>query len=508
MSSGEFLQLLLRIQFGLSASFHYLFVPLSLGLLLCVCLLQTMHVAKGVPHTARAARYWGRFFVLAWGIGIVTGYPLRWQLHQAWGGYTELASEVFAEIFAIEGYLVLPMFALVAVLAFCRDIIRARWYTLACWLLMALMLLQAWTILSVNAWMQHPVGVAFDPSGWNLISLSDILLSDTALVKLAHTLCAALLLAAFFVLAESARLMASPTHASLARPSWLLATRALVLTVPLIWLTGHASALGVARHQPMKFAAMEAHWQAQDGAGMVLFAVPDEISSGNLYQVSLPYVLGLLTSGDMSAPPGMLDIMSDLRRDASHALQHPHDASSQAWVGMQSGLARAKPLQWAAWTEAQRLDELIRASRPPVVPVFFALRVMVVAAVLLSILSVWAFAWRRRVMSGAAGRLPMLLRCCLPLPWVATVAGWMVAEIGRQPWVVYGQLSVLQTFRAPALDEGVLTMFAMSGAGVLICVACVMALRAIRAADPDAAMLLDGARLLRWVRQWSLLQHR
>lgn len=508
MSSTEFLPLLLRIQFGLTASFHYLFVPLSLGMLLCVCLLQTMHVTTGVPHAARAARYWGRFFVLAWAVGILTGYPLRWQLQQAWGGYAELAADVLAEVFAIEGYIVLPMFALVAVLAFCRDIIRARWYTLACWSLLILMLLQAWTILSVNAWMQHPVGVVFNPAGWRLVSLSEVLLSETALTKLAHTLCAAVLLGAFFMLTESARLMSRPTHVALARPSWLLATWMLVLVLPLVWWTGHASALGVARHQPMKFAAMEAHWQAQDGADMALFALPDVAASRNRHEVSLPFVLGLLTNGNLSAPPGMLDVMAENRRSIERAMQYPLEASSQGWIAMQSSLAHARPTDWAAWSEVRRVDEVARLSRPPVSPVFFALRVMVGVAVLLSVLSVWAFVWRRRVQYGQLGRLPMLLRVCLPLPWVATLAGWMVAEIGRQPWVVYGQLPVLKALRAPALDEGVLTLFAMSGAGVLISMACMMALRAIRAADPDMAMLLDGARVLRWVRQWSLLQHR
>lgn len=486
--TSEFLCSLLRLQFGLSASFHFLFVPLSLGLLLCVNLLQTAHVRTGRAVHGRAAAFWRRFFLLAWLTGVCTGYPLRWQLMHGWGNYAQLASKVFAEVFAIEGTIGPVMLAGVAITALGQRWVGRHLHMVTGWLLLAALLVQSHTILSVNAWMQHPVGVSFTGELWQLQSLRDILLNDTALHKLWHTLSGAMLAGAFFVMALSATWLLRRQHMEVAGLSLKLATWVgLAGILSALW-SGHVSALGVAQAQPMKFAAFEAHWQREPGpAPLVLLAWPDEQAGLNRHALEVPGLLSLLSSGTLAAPPGILDLGRAQARQLSLALAQPSASGSQdtALLKLYAATAARHADAWASWTPQERIAQTVHAARPSVAGTFWAFRAMVGSGCALLGLCVVAFARRQALSQGRHPRLLQALRLGAPLPWVAIVSGWAVAEVGRQPWVVQGHLPTALALQAPPLHQAVGMACLMLAGAVVVAVIHGLVWRALFRAGPD-----------------------
>ncbi|MGC4060924.1 MAG: cytochrome ubiquinol oxidase subunit I [Aquabacterium sp.] len=487
MSSTEFLYALLRLQFGLSAGFHFLFVPLSIGLLLCLNVLQTCYVRTGRIRYLHAARVWRRFFLLAWAVGLCTGYPLRWQLQENWANYAQTASPVLTAIFSVEGTIGPLMLACVALTVWGRRMLSDRVHMLVGWALLALLMAQAFTILAVNAWMQHPVGVSFEAGVWRLQSLRAILLNDMALHKVWHTLSAAMLAGAVFVMAVSAAMVVHKRHLDVAAAGMRVgAWVGLFGVVSVLW-SGHMSAVGVAEDQPMKFAAFEAHWRQDEGASpLVLFALPDEARGINRHAVQVPYLLSLLSVGTLASPPGIEDLGKRYEQRLAYALSVPDDPRHKGWLMLYKAASQREPEAWAAWTPQERIAHVARMARPAVAPLFWSFRVMVTSGLLLLALCIAAFVKREDLASGRARGMLLLVRCGAPLPWVAILSGWAVAEMGRQPWTVYEQLPTFHAMQAPSLAHAVSQSFMMFVAALSIAALFVLAGRAIYHAGPQA----------------------
>lgn len=483
MSSTEFVYMLLRLQFGVSASFHFLFVPLSIGLLMCVNVLQTRQVLTGEAKYAHAARFWRRFFLLCWVVGVCTGYPMRWQLQTNWGSYLQAATPVFNEIFAIEGAVGPLMLAGVAITMFGRRFVGERLHMAAGWILLLLLGMQSLTILAVNAWMQHPVGVSFDDAGWRLQSLAQILWSDTAIHKFWHTLSGAALSGAVFVLAVSACLLVRKRHLDMAGASVRSAAWVGMLGVLSVLVSGHESAAGVAKDQPMKFAAFEGHWQRDDGpAPLVLFALPDESANANRFEIHVPYLMSLMATGTLESPPGINDLTRRNEHRLAYALTRPDDARQKGYLMLYNAVSERYADQWATWTREERIAKTALAARPAVAPLFWAFHVMVGSGVALLALCTWVFIKREELARGSHTWLLNLVRWGAPLPWVAILSGWAVAEVGRQPWVVHEQLPTFHAMLAPPIETAVLNVFIMFTAGLLIAATfALFALKAYRA---------------------------
>ncbi|MGH6649026.1 cytochrome ubiquinol oxidase subunit I [Aquabacterium sp.] len=496
MSSAEFLQILLRFQFGLSASFHYLFVPLSLGLLLCMTLMNTAYVRTGRYHLWLAARYWRRFFLLSWATGFITGYPLRWQLHDEWRFYTQAASPVLQQIFAMEGVIAPLMLLAIAAVVVCRGARSAKFQMVANWVLLGLMALQVVTILSVNAWMQDPVGVAFGLDGWRLSSLSQVLFSETSLHKIVHTLAAAMLTGAFFVLAMACGYIARNQHLEIYGASLKLAAWVSLGSVLIIGWSGHASAVNASQTQPMKFAAFEAHWKAEDGpAPLILFGVPDQEQGRNHYEVRVPFMLSLLTNGNFEPVQGIHDLTAQAKGKVALALSHPGDPNRAGWLKLHDDTAGRYGVQWSTLSPNERLAKVGKAAQPSVSLVFLSFRIMVASGLAMLVLSALVFINRNGLAEGRLPRLRNLIRLSWPLPWLATLSGWAVCEIGRQPWTVYERLPTFRSSNIPLLQDGVLTFMSMMVAGLFITVVFFMAFRAIHLAGPERE---------HWPRPWRL----
>lgn len=496
MSSTAFVYALLRLEFGLSAAFHFLFVPLSMGLLLCVNLLQTAHVRTGVSVYGRAARFWRSLFLLTWLTGVCTGYPLRWQVMNNWSGFAQAAAKVLAEVFSIEGTIGPFMLAGVVLLAFGKRLLGRMPHMVVGWLLLALLLLQSHTILSVNAWMQHPVGVSFDGGLWQLHSLPAVLFNDTALDKLWHTLSGAMLAGALCVMAVSATWLLRGRYVDVAGVGMRTGAWVGVLGIASALLSGHVSAVGVARHQPMKFAAFEAHWQGGDpSAPLVLWALPDEHAQVNRYALEVPYLLGLLSNGGQQTPPGMLDLNQRDAQLLAYALARPDAPRYQQDRGMLAlygGMQARHPEEWPRWSPPERIAQTAKAARPSVVATFWAFRLMVACSLALLALCGWAF-WRRQTLALGRHRWFLhALRLALPLPWLAILSGWAVAELGRQPWIVQDQMPALQAMVAPPLEQAVGMAFLLCAGAVLVALAYALAWRAIFMAGPERRLRPRG----------------
>jgi len=453
MTADAFVLSLMRLEFGIAASFHYLFVPLSLGLMLAVALIEAAHWRTGRLVWAEAARFWWRFFLLAWIVGMVTGYPLRWQLQSHWQGYTEQVREVLGAVMTLEGWIAPLMLSLVAVLSLARRHLSALARMLLSALLMLMMATQAAGILTINAWMQHPVGVEFSTEGARLTSLAAVFANPFAHTKIAHTLSASVLTGAFFMLAVAGAYLLKRRYLPLVRVSMGVALAMGLVGVAATLYTGHESALDVAQQQPMKFAAMEAHWSsAADEAPLVLWGWPDMAAQTNHGALELPGAMGALVGG--ASPPGLQELTQQAKDRIRLALQPSAPAELAVWRALYQHTARLHAERWPALSDEARLMLAAEMSRPHVPTLFVAFRTMAVIGV--GLLGVLVLAWRRRVEleSGLAGRrLVVLLMACLPLPWVATLSGWTVAEVGRQPWVVYGQFLTAQA-AVPAAATG------------------------------------------------------
>lgn len=500
MVSDQFLLVLSRAQFGATASFHYLFVPLSVGLALMVAWMDTVGVVKRQAALTLGARFWSRFLVVAWMAGFITGYPLRQQLAERWGVYSEQVAPVLHAVMSLEGVLAPAMVLLIVGLALAARSLPVAWRLACRWMLLAVMLVQCYGIVSVNAWMQHPVGTQWSERGAVLVSVSDIFLSPTAVDKVSHTLSAAMLTGALFTLSVSAWYLLRRRHQEVAAASMRLALPLAAVALAVTVVTGHGSARGVMAHQPMKFAAMEAHWRRDAGPSpLVILAWPDMSGQYNAGAVEIPHLLSWLATHGPASPPGMEDLVAQARGQIALSVEARHDPSLSGWRQLYDATA-LKTSGWNALTPEQRLDKTALASRPHVPTVFFAFRVMVGSALLLGLL-LWLAMRRQSVLAQGKDRLMLRVLCfAVPLPWVATLAGWLVAEAGRQPWVVTGQLTTAAAATLPAAAQVMGDVLAFSvGYSVLALVMAWVVCSLIRR-GPQADELPWGE----WRRQWRL----
>ena len=454
MTPDPFVLMLSRIQFGLTIGFHYVFVPLTLGLIVAVAIMDTLRVTTGRHDWRRAARFWYRFFVLAWLIGMATGYPLRFQLEQQWAGYSEHAREVIHAVMGMENMIAPAMMSLVLVLASLAHNQPAIDRAVTRWLLAIVMLLQGACIVTLNAWMQHPVGTEVGAGGAQIVSMRAIFLSPTAIAKVTHTLSAGILTGAIFIAAISSWYLLRRRHRDIARISLSLALPMAAIALGAVIWSGHESARIVMQVQPMKFAAMEAHWERDTGPSpLTLVAWPDTALQANQFAVTVPKLMSWLATHSDESPAGVRDLLAVAEDRIDRALAYDSGSEGEGWRQLHARTAALRD-DWRTLSPEARIHATALASVPSVPTLFASFRVMVGSAFLLAVVLGWALVFRRQVLEGSERRALGLLLLMLPLPWLATFAGWTVAEVGRQPWVIYEQLATASAARLqPAPSE-------------------------------------------------------
>ena len=462
-----------RAQFALTAIYHWIFVPLTLGLSVLCALMETRYYRTGDPFWRSTTQFWMRLFGINFAIGVATGLILEFEFGTNWSNYSNFVGDIFGAPLAIEGIMAFFLEAtFVAVMFFGWDRVSRGFHLSATWLTAIGANLSALWILVANAWMQYPVGCSFNIATVRneMNSFWDVLLSPVAINKFSHTVTSSFLLAALFVMGVSAWYLLRGRHRRMARSSIALASAFGLIFALVAAFSGDRSGAIVARVQPMKLAAMEALYRGEEGApltvvGMLRPEAERPLNGDPFYfSIKIPKMLSLMSFRSADAfVPGIYDlvdgneehgIMSTAEkmargRRAIEELGRYHEARKR---GDTAAMKEAEALFDGSTPEGAAFLRdyyayfgygYLRSPQetvPDVPLTFYAFRVMVGAGTLFILLcaAVWWLNRRDRL----AGKRWLLWTMILsvPLAYLASQAGWIVAEVGRQPWTIQNLL--------------------------------------------------------------------
>ncbi len=385
--------LLSRLQFAIATYFHFLFVPLTLGLVWLLAIMETKYVKTGDEEYKKMAKFWGKIFLINFAIGVVTGITLEFQFGTNWSKYSEFMGDIFGPLLAIEATAAFFLEStFIAIWLFGWEKLSKKAHLISIWLVAIASNLSALWILIANAWMQHPVGYVLRNGRAELESFSAVVFNPVAWLKFFHTVPASMTLAGFFVMGISAYHLLRKNNLSFFKKSFKIAATYTLIAALVVVIIGHEHAAEVAKTQPTKLAAMESFWDTQKKAPIYLFLWPDVKNERNAFEF-LPI-------------PGAL-----------------------SFLAYQSFNAEVKGLK------AFPKDE-----RPIILPTFISFRVMVGLGFLFILLAFLAYLKRENIENYP--KLLKILLYTIPLPYLAIEFGWTLAEVGRQPWIVYGLMKV------------------------------------------------------------------
>jgi cytochrome d ubiquinol oxidase subunit I len=396
--------MLSRLQFAAATFFHFLFVPLTLGLSVLVAIMETLYVSRGDEDYKRMAKFWGKLFVINFAIGVVTGITLEFQFGTNWSRYSRYVGDIFGSLLAIEATLAFFLEStFIAVWIFGWKKLSPRMHAVSIWLVALASNLSAYWILAANSFMQHPVGYVLRNGRAELNDFMAIVTQKWAVLEFVHTVGGAYIVGGFFVMGISAWHLLRGHDKVLFQKSFRLASVFALSMALFSAINGDLSGKEVAEHQPSKLAAMESHWQTQKPAPMYLLVVPDEKNARNSLELfPIPGALSFLAFGDFQA-------------------------------------------------EVKGLNDIPPADRPPVTLTFLSFRLMVGLGTLFILLS--ALAWLKRNKLEQNRWLLNILVWAIPLPYLAMQAGWAVAEVGRQPWIVWGMMRTADAVSPIAVSQ-------------------------------------------------------
>ncbi|MDP2784168.1 MAG: cytochrome ubiquinol oxidase subunit I [Sulfurimicrobium sp.] len=449
-----------RLQFAATALYHFLFVPLTLGLSWLLVAMEATYVISGKPVYKEMTRFWGKLYGINFALGVTTGLTMEFQFGTNWAYYSHYVGDIFGAPLAIEGLMAFFLESTMAGLFFFGWDRLSKAGHLTVTALMALATnLSAVLILIANGWMQDPVGSAFNPITMRM-ELTDfwaLVFNPAAQAKFVHTVSAGYVTGSIFVLAISSWYLMKGRHLEFARRSFRIAAAFGLASALSVIVLGDESGYTVSESQKSKLAAIEAMWETEPApAGFNLLAWPNEEKQANDWEVRIPYVLGLIaTRSTGEVLPGIREIRAENRKrivsgiEAVTALEamrkDPRDEAARARFkahekDMGYGLLVKKYSEQASLATPQMIDQAAMDSVPKVAPLFWTFRGMVLIA--FSMLALFAFSFWHSA-NGSFENKPWLLKWAfwsLPLPWLACHLGWIVAEYGRQPWTVHGML--------------------------------------------------------------------
>lgn len=468
-----------RAQFAMTAIYHWLFVPLTLGLGFICAIMETVYYRTGDPFWKRTVKFWMRIFGINFAIGVATGLILEFEFGTNWSNYSYFVGDIFGAPLAIEGIMAFFLEStFIAVMFFGWNKVSKGFHLTATWLTAVGANLSALWILVANAWMQYPVGTAFNPetARQEMTSFWEVLFSPVAINKFFHTVTSGYVLAAAVVIGISAWFLLKKREQKMARKSMAIASWFGLSASLLLAMTGDGSAVQVARTQPMKLAAMEALYDGKKEAGLVAFGIlRPEVNDRELimsnesafyFKLEIPKMLSLLSFRDADAyVPGINDLvygnLDPMIAPASAKMEAGRDAlqAIEDYRKVMDGgdaVARARfKAQFDPRTEEgakfyrQELKYLGYAylkNQTDVIPnvplVFYSFRVMFMlgAYFILFFAGVLFFVYRKKLYDKRWWFRVMMWS--VPLAYLASVSGWIVAEVGRQPWTIQDLLPV------------------------------------------------------------------
>ncbi|MDE2161010.1 MAG: cytochrome ubiquinol oxidase subunit I, partial [Burkholderiales bacterium] len=449
-----------RLQFAVTALYHFLFVPLTLGMVWLLVIMESVYVMTGQVVWKDMTRYWGKLFGINFALGVTTGITLEFQFGTNWAYYSHYVGDIFGAPLAIEGLMAFFLESTFIGLFFFGWDRLSRPKHLLVTLLMAIGTnLSALWILIANGWMQNPVGAAFNEQTMRM-ELTDfwaVVFNPDAQAKFVHTVSAGYVTGALFVLAISSFYLLQGRNVEFARRSFRVAAAFGLASALSVIVLGDESGYTVGEAQQTKMAALEAMWHTEPApASLKLIAGIDSAHQRNDWEVSVPWLMGLIGTRSVTRQiPGIVEIearnrarivrgidavtaLQALRRDRGDAQARAAFERSKDDLGF--GLLLEKYVADVRQATPAMIDRAAADTIPRVAPMFWSFRAMVALGFAMLALFALAF-WS--TLRGRCGRQRWLLRWALwmlPAPWIAAELGWVVAEYGRQPWTIYGVL--------------------------------------------------------------------
>ncbi|MDX2445666.1 MAG: cytochrome ubiquinol oxidase subunit I [Desulfobacterales bacterium] len=378
-----------RLQFASTIMFHFLFVPLTLGLSIIIAYMETRYVQTGDETYLNMTKFWAKLFLVNFAVGVVTGITQEFQFGTNWSRYSAYVGDVFGSLLAIEATATFFLEStFIGVWIFGWKKLSKKAHAGVMWLVAIGSNLSAVWILIANAWMQSPVGFTIRNGRAEMVDFGAVVSQPFAIYKIFHTISSALVLASFFIMGISAYHLLKNNHKEFFTKSFKTGLGFGLIFSLMVFILGDMNGVMVAEKQPAKLAAMESLWETTDMAPSYLFTWPDPENERNAVEIG--------------AIPGLLSFL----------VKHDFNAVVQG------------------------LKDFPKDERPPVLVTSYAFRGMVGLGVIFILLTVFGWFKRNKLLENSLYLKIMMF--AIPLPYLAIQLGWVVAEIGRQPWLVYG----------------------------------------------------------------------
>ena len=425
-----------RLQFAATTIFHFLFVPLSIGLALCIAIMETIYVVKGDEEYKRMAKFWGKLFLINFAVGIVTGIIQEFQFGMNWSNYSRFVGDVFGAPLAIEALLAFFMEStFIGLWIFGWNRLSKKVHLLCIWFVAIGTVLSAFWILVANSFMQHPVGFIIQNGRAEMNDFLALITNGQVLVEFPHTVFAAFATGAFLIMGVSAYKMLKKKEVSFFGKSFRIGVTVALLSSIMIAFFGHLQAQYLIKTQPMKMAASEGLWETStDPAPWTVVAMIDPEKKKNQVEIKVPYLLSYLAYSKFSGSvPGMNDLQA----------QYEKKFGKGNYI-------------------------------PPVRTTFWSFRIMVGAGVLMILFSLYGFylSIRKKIAQARPWFLWSLL-WGISLPHIANIAGWIMTEVGRQPWTVFGYMQTEDSL-SPGVTAGEVLFSLLSFSSIYLILALVM----------------------------------
>lgn len=452
-----------RLQFALTALYHFLFVPLTLGLSVILAIMETVYVMSGKDIWRQMVRYWGILFGINFVLGVATGLTMEFQFGTNWAYYSHYVGDIFGAPLAIEGLMAFFLEATFVGLFFFGWEKLSKLQHLLCTCLLALGTnLSALWILIANGWMQNPVGAFFNYQTMRMevSNFYEVFFNPVAQAKFVHTISAGYVTGSIFVLAISSYFMLKNKYKDVALRSMTVALSFGLASALSVVVLGDESGYLANSNQKMKLAAMEAMWDTETApAALTLIGWPNEKTLHTDYNIKVPYLLGLIATRSFNEPLlGINQLIIESKDKIKQGIlaysalidlqKSPQDTQKQLEFKKYShnlgyGLLLKKYIDTITNATDEQINQAANDLKPHVLPLFIAFRIMVACGMFFILLFAVGFYLSIKQTLDKSKWYWYVSFYSLPLPWVAAEFGWIVAEYGRQPWIVQG---ILPTF--------------------------------------------------------------
>jgi cytochrome d ubiquinol oxidase subunit I len=460
-----------RLQFAATAMYHFLFVPLTLGLSFILVIMESVYVMTGKEIYKDMTRFWGKLFGINFALGVTTGITMEFQFGTNWAYYSHYVGDVFGAPLAIEGLMAFFLEStFIGLFFFGWDRLSKRQHLLVTFLTALGSNLSALWILIANGWMQNPVGAefSFETMRMEMTNFGALLFNPVAQVKFVHTVAAGYVTGSMFVLGISAYYILKGRDLPFARRSFAIAAGFGMASILSVIVLGDESGYEIGDVQKTKLAVIEAEWDThKPPAAFTLFGLPNEKTQETDYAIRIPYVLGLIATRSTDQKiTGIKELKAqhEVRiRNGMHAYallkklrsgkytEADKQAFAKAKVDLGYGLLLKRYAPNVVDASEAQIQQAVNDTIPKVAPMFWAFRIMVAAGFTMLFIFGASFYYCAKRQAGKKRWLMKMALYGIPLPWIAAETGWFVAEYGRQPWSIgevlptYLSTSSLQT---------------------------------------------------------------